>query len=186
MEKMMKCKACGKDIAKGVKKCPNCGKDQRKFFMRHKILSSILILAILFGVFYAMGSNTSTAVDTSVSINEYKDQCKNVSYDDIARDPDKYKGSKVIFIGEIIQIQENGSNVALRVNVNKDQYGIYKDTIWVNYTYSANEKKLLENDVISIWGESKGNVSYKSVLGSKITIPQINARTIDFMEKSNN
>lgn len=26
-KKMVKCKACSKDIAKGVKKCPNCGKD---------------------------------------------------------------------------------------------------------------------------------------------------------------
>ncbi|MDJ1630451.1 hypothetical protein QNN00_04875 [Bacillus velezensis] len=28
---LVSCKACGKEIAKGVKKCPNCGKDQRNF-----------------------------------------------------------------------------------------------------------------------------------------------------------
>lgn len=29
--KLVPCKACGQEIAKGVKKCPNCGKDQRNF-----------------------------------------------------------------------------------------------------------------------------------------------------------
>ncbi|AXV63765.1 DUF4352 domain-containing protein, partial [Bacillus subtilis] len=40
--KLTHCKACGQEIAKGVKKCPNCGKDQRNFFMRHKIITIIL------------------------------------------------------------------------------------------------------------------------------------------------
>lgn len=44
---MTNCKACNKEIAKGVKKCPNCGKDQRNFFMRHKILTGILVFVIL-------------------------------------------------------------------------------------------------------------------------------------------
>ncbi len=44
---MTKCKACGGDIAKGVKKCPHCGKDQCNFFMRHKIITGFLILIIL-------------------------------------------------------------------------------------------------------------------------------------------
>lgn len=41
MSKLTACKACEKEIAKGVKKCPSCGKDQRNWFMKHKILSFI-------------------------------------------------------------------------------------------------------------------------------------------------
>ncbi|MFQ8923928.1 MAG: zinc ribbon domain-containing protein [Clostridium paraputrificum] len=44
---MTTCKACGKEIAKGVKKCPHCGKDQRNFFMKHKIISIIAIFIVL-------------------------------------------------------------------------------------------------------------------------------------------
>lgn len=44
---MKKCKACEKDIAKGVKKCVHCGKDQRNFFMRHKILTGFLGIVLL-------------------------------------------------------------------------------------------------------------------------------------------
>ncbi|MDQ7094285.1 zinc ribbon domain-containing protein [Desulfosporosinus sp. PR] len=44
---MVNCKACGKEIAKGVKKCPHCGKDQRNFFGRHKILTGIVALIVI-------------------------------------------------------------------------------------------------------------------------------------------
>ena len=53
---LVNCKACGKEIAKGVKKCVNCGADQRNFFSRHKILTGILALAIIIGIGSAMGS----------------------------------------------------------------------------------------------------------------------------------
>lgn len=46
-DNMMKCKACGEEIAKRVKKCIHCGKDQRNFFMRHKILTGILVIIII-------------------------------------------------------------------------------------------------------------------------------------------
>lgn len=52
---MINCKACGKEIAKGVKKCPHCGKDQRNFFMKHKILSGILILVLIGTIGSALG-----------------------------------------------------------------------------------------------------------------------------------
>lgn len=45
--KLTFCKTCNKEIAKSVKKCPHCGKDQRNFFVRHKILTGILILLAL-------------------------------------------------------------------------------------------------------------------------------------------
>ena len=54
MSVLVACKACSKEIAKGVKKCPNCGKDQRNWFMRHKIMSfigAIIILGIVGSVF---------------------------------------------------------------------------------------------------------------------------------------
>lgn len=46
MTKLVACKACEKEIAKGVKKCPNCGKDQRNWFMKHKILTTMGIILI--------------------------------------------------------------------------------------------------------------------------------------------
>ena len=65
---MTKCKACNADIAKGVNKCPHCGKDQRNWFMRHKVLSVIIILVVL-GSIGALNGNDEkdTAVKTSTN-----------------------------------------------------------------------------------------------------------------------
>ena len=64
---LVNCKACDAGIAKGVKKCPGCGKDQRNFFMKHKIISLILIALVFGGV--------STALTNSA-----KDKIEYVSY----------------------------------------------------------------------------------------------------------
>ena len=71
MANLVECKACGKEIAKGVKKCPHCGKDQRNWFMRHKIMTfigAIILLAII-------GSALSGGNDTA-----NKQEAKNKAY----------------------------------------------------------------------------------------------------------
>lgn len=77
MNKLTNCKACGKEIATGVKKCIHCGKDQRNFFLKHKILSGILGLIILGIVITALNGNKSDSTSTSdskaVSTSEAKE-----------------------------------------------------------------------------------------------------------------
>ncbi|MBZ9685187.1 OB-fold putative lipoprotein [Clostridium estertheticum] len=65
MTKMVNCKACNKEIAKGVNKCVHCGKDQRNFFMKHKVLTVILALVILGGIGSAMGGDKDSASTTA-------------------------------------------------------------------------------------------------------------------------
>jgi len=52
---VVNCKACGKEIGKSVKKCIHCGTDQRNFFSKHKIITAILVLAIMGGIGSALG-----------------------------------------------------------------------------------------------------------------------------------
>ena len=75
MSQLVACKACGKEIAKGVKKCPSCGKDQRNWFMRHKILSFIGIIVALVIIGGALGGGdeeiaTSTGNTTEVPVEK--------------------------------------------------------------------------------------------------------------------
>lgn len=65
MSKLVNCKACGKEIAKGVNKCIHCGKDQRNFFMKHKIITAILVFIILGSIGSAMGGNKDKATSTT-------------------------------------------------------------------------------------------------------------------------
>ena len=87
MNNLVKCKACGKEIAKGVKKCPNCGKDQRNFFFRHKIISIIGIIVIL-GIIGSIGGkkpSTDTNTSTTEAKQEAKEEVIQVSAADLAK-----------------------------------------------------------------------------------------------------
>lgn len=41
------CKACKSEIDPKASKCPKCGTDQRNWFMRHKIMTGILVVILL-------------------------------------------------------------------------------------------------------------------------------------------
>ncbi len=60
---MKNCKSCGKELDKSAKICPNCGKDQRNWFMKHKILTGILVLIIM----TTLGGSSSTEETSSTS-----------------------------------------------------------------------------------------------------------------------
>ena len=53
------------------------------------------------------------------------------------------------------------------------------DTMWVLYTPSPGESKILEDDMVNIYGYLTGEYSYESVLGAKITIPSMTAKYIE-------
>ncbi|WP_071461546.1 DUF4352 domain-containing protein [Bacillus massilinigeriensis] len=76
MSKLVNCKACEKEIAKGVKKCPSCGKDQRSWFGRHKILSFIGAIIILGGIGSALGGGSEETSSSVSKSGEVKQEAK--------------------------------------------------------------------------------------------------------------
>ena len=116
----------------------------------------------------------------NIQEEEYKGMCNNANYKDISRNPTNYEGSYLTFKGKVIQTQESGNSVILRVNVTRGEYDIWEDTIYVEYERaSLDEPRILEDDIISVYGLSKGIKTYKSVMGSAISIPWLSAEYID-------
>lgn len=115
-----------------------------------------------------------------VSVKAYKNKCKTLSFKDLSRNPDKHKGEKLKYTGQVIQVQEDehwlddNTTVDLRINVTKDEYGLWDDTIYATVELPKNADRILEDDIITIWGECDGKYSYTSVLGSDVTLPKIN------------
>lgn len=67
---MKSCKECGEQISSSAKACPKCGKDPRNFFMKHKIISFILIVIVLGSISSSMNNssnNTTTNEKHSAS-----------------------------------------------------------------------------------------------------------------------
>lgn len=111
----------------------------------------------------------------------FKQSCKNITYEELARNPDKIKGEKVRITGEVIQTLYNYNSVDLRVNITKwGTYSTYyKDTIYVTYYLEDGEDKILEDDIITIWGTTQGDYSYTSAIGSRVTLPLVFAKYIE-------
>lgn len=106
--------------------------------------------------------------------NAYKADCFTYTYEEIARTPEKYIGDDVTFTGEVIQVIENGNSYSFRVNVTSTSYG-YTDTIYVTYERKNGEPRILEDDIITVWGPFTGTYSYTAVLGQSITVPSMDA-----------
>lgn len=100
----------------------------------------------------------------------FKNQSIDIAYSDLARNPDIYEGKLVKFTGKVIQVSEGDNNYAkYRVAVNDDLNFIFLAT----YTRKDNESRVLEGDSIDTWGIFNGLISYTSIMGAKITIPDI-------------
>ena len=106
--------------------------------------------------------------------------CQTYTFEQMARNPDNFKGTNVKLTGEVIQVMEGSYSNSLRVNITKKgTYSTYyTDTIYVSYTPKAGEDKILEDDIITIYGTAQGDYSYTSTIGASITLPYINAKYI--------
>lgn len=110
---------------------------------------------------------------------DYVKTCSTYTFKEIARNPNNYKGKRAKIVGEVIQVQESGNEVTLRINMTRKN-GYYEDTIMAGYAYANdNEDRILEGDIITIYGELYGTVTYTSVLGSDITVPAIKTKYLE-------
>ena len=115
----------------------------------------------------------------------YKESCEKYKFSEIARAPGQYKGKLAKFTGEVIQVQQDTLlgkiYYVLRVNVTKkgSYYTYYTDTIYVTYTASEDDPRILEEDIITMYGELQGEKTYTTVMGASMTIPSFSAEYID-------
>lgn len=109
----------------------------------------------------------------------YKAECVSYTYEEIARNPDAFKGNYAKFKGEVIQVIEDGNDYTLRVNITEGRY-YWDDTILVIYTKKdSSEPRILEDDIVWMYGKLAGTYTYETVMGSQLTVPFYQAEYID-------
>lgn len=126
----------------------------------------------------------STTAAPKLSEKTFKAQCETIAFSTLSRNPDKYKGKKFKFTGEVIQVSETnlyGSTYCdLRINVTRNELfeGEYfwDDTIYATVTIPDGADRILEDDIITIWGTCEGNYTYTSILGSSVSLPKIDIK----------
>lgn len=109
-----------------------------------------------------------------------KNNCVEYTYEQIARDPDDYIGKYAKFTGEVIQIMEYSDETILRVDITLSKYGYYSDTIYVVYNKTNKSNgRILEDDIVTMYGVMDGMESYTSILNSEINLPKFEAYHIE-------
>ncbi|MCR5686042.1 MAG: toxin regulator, partial [Lachnospiraceae bacterium] len=103
-----------------------------------------------------------------------------ITFNDLARKPDDFKGKKVQFSGRVLQVNEVDTEIQIRLATKKnswDQY--YDDVIYIYFDRSLIPARILDDDIITIYGVSRGLYTYTTVLGASVTLPLIEVEKID-------
>ena len=110
---------------------------------------------------------------------EYKSSCTaGYSYTELACDPNTYVGKNAKFTGKVIQVSEGLGSTVMRVDVTQGKYS-WDDTLYVTYTPKDGESRILEDDIITIYGEMQPLKTYTTVMGASVSIPAIDAKYIE-------
>ena len=127
-------------------------------------------------------SDSSKIQQTQVSKEDFINSCGQYNYKEIARNPDRYKGVHAYFAGKVLQVQESGSYAYLRADVTRDGYGLWDNTIFIEYrNYNKGEGRILEDDIIKIYGTLNGIKKYEALFGNEVSIPYMIAEYLEYI-----
>ncbi|HHV61110.1 MAG TPA: hypothetical protein GXX51_00490 [Firmicutes bacterium] len=140
-----------------------------------KIYGTAMIIFFVASILASSGSpQIPTKTEKPVSPDEFKNSCITLAFDELARHTEAHIGKHIYLRGKVLQAEELwGNNMVLRVAMTEDKYGLWTDAVWVNYTRG---ERVLEDDIVKIWGIVKGRKTYKAILGNYVTVPEIDAK----------
>ena len=73
---------------------------------------------------------------------------------------------------------QKGNSYTLRVDITKTRWG-YDDTILVSYEAKEGDSRILEGDIVTMYGLLGGTYTYETVMGSSLTVPLFFAEYIE-------
>lgn len=117
---------------------------------------------------------------------DFINSCETIDYKTLSRNPDKYKGDKYKFTGQVIQVLDSDSlfdnSTTLRINVTPEENEfaeggyLWSDTILATVVIPDGADRILEDDIVDIYGTCEGLYTYETVLGDKKSLPLIDIR----------
>lgn len=99
-----------------------------------------------------------------------------VTYDDLARNPDNHLFEAVTFEGKIIQVIQGEDSWQYRIATNDN----YDKVMLIEIDSELLQSRILEDDYIRFYGTYMGEITYESALGGNITIPGVLVNHFEF------
>jgi hypothetical protein len=148
------------------------------------VILFLCILAYTNGLSTGSSSSSSSgsqpiSIPTLTTV-QIKSQAQSISEATLMRNSEKYSNSLVYFRGSVVQVQNiEGNDYYLRIDTKQDPlFGYNGGTIYVDY----NGDRLLEGDIVDVWGKFVGLKTYTAVLGNEITLPEINTLHLEMVK----
>lgn len=145
----------------------------------------ILILAAIAGNSSDRGSLPSNSSYSSSSGSSYSDSssgsslaskfnksdCKEISYNELEKNPDKYYGENLKLSGKVFQISEGGSSGNFLMMYVGGEYE-FDQVLYVEY---SNDTNIVKDDWVTVYGVCEGSYSYSTRIGGSNTVPSLYA-----------
>ena len=192
----MFCKECGKEIPDESNHCPECGvklintpnkdnTDDEGFLSKKRnkgLVGCCIGLFIIFLIIAIASNGNHDSYDTSdymdknndvnISEEDFKNNCTELEFNKVNKNPDKFIGEKFKCTGKIIQIMEDDHGGMMRLALGE----YYSDVVYV--VYDGNND-FVEDDYVTVYGYCDGSYSYTSTIGASVTLPKITAKYIE-------
>ncbi|MFT8911363.1 hypothetical protein [Leuconostoc pseudomesenteroides] len=129
----------------------------------------------------SVAASLSAASSSKAAEQEPTQYKTGITFDQIARTPDDYKGKKIEFTGKVLQVMEENDYTEIRLAVDGD----YDNVILVDIDSDImNGSRILEDDLVTVSGVSDGTTTYESTSGANITIPAMTAKIVNDQGKA--
>lgn len=118
---------------------------------------------------------TITAQENAAAEEKARGYETGITYDQLARTPDDYNGKKCKFSGKVLQVMESDNIVGIRLAVNSN----YNTVLYCMFSQSIISSRILEDDIITVYGTSSGIYTYESTMRASISIPSMIVDKVD-------
>lgn len=98
----------------------------------------------------------------------YEAQCQEISYEALSRGGDTLIRQYYTFTGKILQVMDGHYRLGVGAG--------YSDVIYLDYTLPTGAERLLEDDYLTVWGQSLGLYTYTTVSDKEVTVPRLLVR----------
>jgi hypothetical protein len=100
-----------------------------------------------------------------------KSNAQEITYGQLTKEVEKYRGKITKFTGSIMQIQQEGDHGAMILSVTNEIYGwSLKNLMYVQYNKPT---QAVEDDVVTVYGILNGTYSYTTNAGNNETVPEL-------------
>ena len=114
---------------------------------------------------------TDEAVNDS-ELYKIASECEFIKYEDLARKPDDYTGKNVMFAGQISQVLQEDNKYQYHIYLSEDEDG------FAFYELPDGADRILENDIVYVFGSFEGLMTYETTRGDERTVPKYRAQMI--------